>query len=196
MVRSVQLVSLVIYIVIQVGSYLFLSPCDLTCFRPVQLVVLVVASPLELCIYNAKYSCYIQYLATGFSRRMPYPLTWACLFLHILVTLSFDPGLTLCPFYTLGSFHSFLVPYTLGSFNSFLVPYTLGSFNSFLVPYTLGSYLFSCAMFTPCDKSGRDASTQMIASLHCMTTRIPRRDKINSHISSIISGKNNSSETL
>ena len=31
----------------------------------------------------------------------------------------------------------------------------------------------------------------MIASLHCITTRIPRRDKINSHISSIISEKEN-----
>ena len=31
----------------------------------------------------------------------------------------------------------------------------------------------------------------MIASLHCITTRIPRRDKINSHISSIIPGKEN-----
>ena len=29
----------------------------------------------------------------------------------------------------------------------------------------------------------------MIASLHCIKTRIPRRDKINSHISSIIPEK-------
>ena len=31
----------------------------------------------------------------------------------------------------------------------------------------------------------------MIASLHCITTQIPRRDKINSHISSISTGKKN-----
>ena len=31
-----------------------------------------------------------------------------------------------------------------------------------------------------------DASTQVIASLYCIATRIPRRDKINSHICSII----------
>ena len=40
-------------------------------------------------------------------------------------------------------------------------------------------------------RSGRDASTQVIASLHCITTQIPRRDKINSHISSIITVKKN-----
>ena len=31
----------------------------------------------------------------------------------------------------------------------------------------------------------------MIASLHCITTQITRWDKINSHISSIITGKKN-----
>ena len=31
----------------------------------------------------------------------------------------------------------------------------------------------------------------MIASLHCIATQIPRRDKINPHISSIITGKKN-----
>ena len=35
----------------------------------------------------------------------------------------------------------------------------------------------------------------MIASLHCITTRILRRDKINSHISSIITGKKNPTES-
>ena len=45
-------------------------------------------------------------------------------------------------------------------------------------------------------RSEGDASTQMIASLHCINTRIPRRDKINSHISSIIAEKENQQNTV
>ena len=33
---------------------------------------------LEICIYNAKCSCYFQFHVTGFSSHMAYPLTWAC----------------------------------------------------------------------------------------------------------------------
>ena len=32
----------------------------------------------EFPICNAKCLCYFQFLATGFSGCMPYPLTWAC----------------------------------------------------------------------------------------------------------------------
>ena len=58
-------------------------------------------------------------------------------------------------------------------------------FSKYRVPWT---------WFPQKGRSGRDASTQMIASLHCITTQIPRRDKINSHISSIITGKKNPTE--
>ena len=53
-------------------------PCILTFFQPLQLVISVVDFLLKSVSEILNTCAIFQFHATGFSSRMPYPLTWAC----------------------------------------------------------------------------------------------------------------------